>query len=45
VLSITKVGLPEPHAVWIGYLVPELLFPWIIIAAQVMTNRQLAGAP
>jgi hypothetical protein len=43
VLSIAKVGLPEPHAVWITYLVPELVLPWIIIAAQVMTNRQMAG--
>jgi hypothetical protein len=45
VLSITKVGLPEPAAVWIGYLIPELLFPWIIIAAQALTNRQLTIAP
>ncbi|QUS38485.1 DUF4345 domain-containing protein [Tardiphaga alba] len=44
VLSISKVGLPEPHALWITYLVPELVIPWIIIAAHVMTKRQLAGA-
>ncbi|MDR6662232.1 hypothetical protein J2W51_004822 [Tardiphaga robiniae] len=43
VLSIAKVGLPEPHALWITYLVPELVIPWIIIAAQLMTNRQMAG--
>jgi hypothetical protein len=43
VLSISKVGLPEPHAVWITHLVPELVLPWIIVAAQVMTNRQMAG--
>jgi hypothetical protein len=42
VLSIAKVGLPEPHAVWLAYLVPELLLPWIIIVAQVMTKRTLA---
>jgi len=41
VLSIIKVGLPEPHALWIGYLVPELLIPIVIIVAQVMTKRQL----
>jgi len=29
-LSISKVGLPTPHAVWIGYLVPELALPFII---------------
>jgi hypothetical protein len=44
VLSITKVGLPELHALWITYLVPELVIPWIIIAAQLMTQRQLGGA-
>jgi hypothetical protein len=43
VISITKVGLPEPSAVWIGYLVPELVIPWIIVVAQVMTNRHGAG--
>lgn len=44
VLSITKVGLPEPHALWIGYLVPELVVPWVIIAAMVITNRHMTGA-
>lgn len=44
VLSISKVGLPEPHALWIGYLVPELVIPWVIIVAQVMTKRELGGA-
>ena len=43
VLSIAKVGLPEPASVWIAYLVPELVIPWIIVAAQVMTNRHMAG--
>lgn len=29
-VSIRKVGLPQPHAVWLGYLVPELLVPVVI---------------
>lgn len=33
-VSIARVGLPEPHAVWLGYLVPELLLPFVIAAAQ-----------
>ena len=33
-VSIRKVGLPKPHAVWLGYLVPELLLPVIIAMAQ-----------
>lgn len=44
-ISISKVGLPEPSAVWLGYLVPELVLPWIIIAAQIVTNRAISGAP
>jgi hypothetical protein len=33
-LSISKVGLPEPAAVWLGYLVPELVLPFIIALAH-----------
>ena len=40
-ISMSKVGLPEPSTVWLGYLVPELVLPWVIIAAQVMTNRRV----
>jgi uncharacterized protein DUF4345 len=38
-LSMRKVGLPQPRAVWLGYLVPELLVPWIMVIAQIVTNR------
>ena len=41
-LSISKVGVPEPSAVWLGYLVPELLMPIIMVVAQIMTNRAAA---
>lgn len=33
-VSIWKVGLPKPHAVWLGYLVPELVLPFVIAAAH-----------
>lgn len=33
-LSISKVGLPKPTAVWLGYLIPELLIPWVMAGAQ-----------
>lgn len=39
-VSIAAVGLPEPASVWIGYLVPELVFPFIILAAQTVRNRK-----
>jgi hypothetical protein len=33
-LSISKVGLPTPHAVCLGYLVPELVLPFVIAIAH-----------
>ena len=33
-VSISKVGLPEPAAVWLGYLAPELILPFIIAMAH-----------
>ncbi len=33
-VSMHKVGIPEPRAVWLGYLTPELLVPWILVMAH-----------
>ena len=33
-VSISKVGLPKPAAVWLGYLIPELVIPVIITVAH-----------
>jgi hypothetical protein len=33
-VSIAKVGLPQPAAVWLGYLGPELLVPFIMAGAH-----------
>ncbi len=33
-VSISKVGLPQPAGVWLGYLVPELVLPFVIAGAQ-----------
>ena len=39
-VSIAKVGLPEPAAVWLGYMVPELVLPFVIAGAHyVHTHR------
>jgi hypothetical protein len=38
-VSMSKVGLPEPAGVWLGYLIPELVFPVIIAAAHWATHR------
>ncbi|MGB6054573.1 MAG: DUF4345 family protein [Burkholderiaceae bacterium] len=33
-ISISKVGLPAPTAVWLGYLIPELVLPFVIAGAH-----------
>jgi hypothetical protein len=43
-VSISQVGLPEPAAVWLGYLIPELLLPVVIAIAHMATHRGAAQA-
>lgn len=33
-VSISKVGLPEPSALWLAYLIPELVLPVIMVLAH-----------
>jgi predicted DNA repair protein MutK len=33
-ISMRKVGLPQPAGVWLGYLIPELLIPFIMAGAH-----------
>ena len=33
-VSIAKVGLPKPTAVWLGCLIPELVLPVVIVVAH-----------
>ncbi|HUL68518.1 MAG TPA: DUF4345 family protein [Burkholderiaceae bacterium] len=33
-VSMAKVGLPKPNAVWLGYLIPELLLPVVVVLAH-----------
>ena len=33
-VSISKVGLPKPTGVWLGYLIPELVLPFVLAGAQ-----------
>jgi hypothetical protein len=33
-VSIRKVGLPKPAAVWLGYLIPELVLPFVMAGAH-----------
>jgi hypothetical protein len=43
-VSISQVGLPAPAAVWLGYLTPELLLPFVIAVAHTATNRHASRA-
>lgn len=43
-VSISQVGLPEPAAVWLGYLVPELILPIVIVLAHSATGRHESRA-
>jgi Domain of unknown function (DUF4345) len=43
-VSISHVGLPAPSAVWLGYLIPELLLPVVIAVAHAATNRHASRA-
>jgi hypothetical protein len=43
-VSISQVGLPAPSAVWLGYLIPELLLPVVIAVAHAATNRHASRA-
>ena len=39
-LSISIVGLPEPRGLWLGYLIPELVFPLVIAVAHTVSRRK-----
>ncbi|MBK9521846.1 MAG: DUF4345 domain-containing protein [Rhodocyclaceae bacterium] len=38
-LSMSIVGLPEPRALWLGYLTSELLLPWVLAVAHFYRPR------
>ena len=38
-VSMAKVGLPEPHALWLAYVSSELILPLIIVIAHRTHDR------
>ena len=38
-VSISVVGLPQPAALWLGYLIPELVVPLVITAAHYSSQK------
>jgi hypothetical protein len=43
VVSMSKVGIPEPHGLWIGYAASEFILPVIMIVGLWMARRGAAG--
>jgi len=43
-VSMSKVGLPEPSTPWIVYLLAEIIIPVIIIISQLISNQKLKQA-
>ena len=39
-ISMAKVGVPEPPALWFGYAASELILPAIIVLAHALTQRR-----
>ena len=42
IVSMAKVGVPEPYALWFGYAASELILPLIIVVAHYATTRRMA---
>ncbi|MEQ9266718.1 MAG: DUF4345 domain-containing protein [Balneolaceae bacterium] len=40
-ISMSIVGLPEPHSLWLAYVGSELIVPLVIVIAQGVTNKRL----
>ena len=43
-VSMSQVGLPAPAALWLTYLISELVLPFVIALAHHATNRDAASA-
>ncbi len=43
-ISMSKVGLPEPSTPWIIYILVEIIIPVIIIISQMISNQKLKQA-
>ena len=39
-ISMAKVGLPEPLALWLAYVISELVIPCVMVAAQYAAARR-----
>jgi hypothetical protein len=39
-VSMSQVGIPLPESTWLGYVIPELLLPCVMVVAQRITNQK-----
>ena len=39
-ISMSIVGLPEPHGLWLGYVSSEIIVPIIAIIGHLITNKK-----
>src|SRR4051794_19046981 len=39
-ISMATIGLPEPHALWLAYVISELAIPVVLVAGQYATRRR-----
>ena len=40
-VSMYIVGIPEPHSLWLTYVLAEFIVPTIIVVCQLLTNKKL----
>jgi Domain of unknown function (DUF4345) len=40
-VSMNIVGLPEPRGLWLGYLIPELVIPVLLVIAHTLSRKSL----
>jgi hypothetical protein len=44
-VSMAKVGIPDPHALWLGYAASEFILPLIIVVAHRARRNEMNEAP
>lgn len=43
-VSMSIVGIPEPHATWLRYVIPELLIPVIMVISHRITGTKQSAS-
>jgi hypothetical protein len=43
-VSMSIVGIPEPHATWLRYVIPELIIPVIMVISHRITGTKQSSS-